>query len=879
MKYWFILLIVICSPKFVLSQNLSGTVSVQGKQQTPTVTVVLKDTTQTNIGQQYKIVRDGHYSFDLKNKYHQLSVTVTAYGYYESTKHIENPSEKEIIKADFKLIPKEIQELNEVKITAQRKYKRKKDTVSYNLKAYSDGTERKIEEVLEKLPGVDVSDDGSIKYNGKLIETVTIEEDNLFGHNYTVGTKNINAEAIKAVEAIKNYTKNPLLKDVVKSDKVALNLKVKEGKFDLSGNFDIKSGLRHNNKAANDLNFNVLNISNNYKSFSTASYNNVGKNRSSFNYFNYSRNIEDLKDKNYYAPKIIPEFKFRVSQIKQERAKFNNQSFINYNSAFNLLDEHLKIRVNLYLLNDEIHNFQNNKNEYFLNQTHFTTVDETRLKKNPEQYRGDVNVKYKINANSAVNYSLRLSKENIKTNWRTKKNRDSIFKANLKTKDIYVKQSLQYTQKLDNSNVFQFHLFQSTNDLPQKLRLKPNPFGNRNIVYQNSEFKKKHYEAKASFLGKTGNDRYKISGLATRDNTSLHSIQKTQDETRQNLNNFDLNHKSIELFGSYNLKLGKLSFKPHGRISQEDRTVDYTNSSKNLNQLIINTGVNLWLDINSNSKIRAGYSYQKQPNSAKYLFKRPIIRSLRTMVSNEPKLAYYTKNSYFLNYFKNDLFNQFELKLSLNYNTVNGNYYAREIIDPAIIGYEYFFLTDDRENFQTHFDIKKYISPLLSTFKVLSDYSSSYNKNIVNNSELRYNRNEFFKMGLNWKSSFPLPVNFKNKFSYNFFQVSTENGNSSKNETLYNEFKVIGKPAKEWFFIVSSQISIPDLDAKKRTYHFVDSNIKFKPENKNFELGITAKNIFNERNFFQIQSTNSSRNIFQTDLLGRYFLLSMSYSF
>src|SRR5690606_27441794 len=102
----------------------------------------------------------------------------------------------------------------------------KKDTVVFNINSYKDGTERKIEDVLRKLPGIEINElSGIIKYKGKSIETVMLEGDDLFGSNYTLGTKNINADMVTEVEAIENYSENALLKGIEHSEKVALNLK------------------------------------------------------------------------------------------------------------------------------------------------------------------------------------------------------------------------------------------------------------------------------------------------------------------------------------------------------------------------------------------------------------------------------------------------------------------------------------------------------------------------------------------------------------------------------------------------------------------------------------------------------------------------------
>jgi hypothetical protein len=53
--------------------------------------------------------------------------------------------------------------------------------------------------------------------------------DNLFGIYYTLGTKN-NVAMVDQVQAVDNYSENPLLKGIEQDGKVSLNLKLKKGR-------------------------------------------------------------------------------------------------------------------------------------------------------------------------------------------------------------------------------------------------------------------------------------------------------------------------------------------------------------------------------------------------------------------------------------------------------------------------------------------------------------------------------------------------------------------------------------------------------------------------------------------------------------------------
>ncbi len=104
------------------------------------------------------------------------------------------------------------------------------DTLTYNLSYFRDSTERTVEDILRKLPGVTVDAKGAISVGGKPISKVLIEDDDLFGRKYVIGTKNIRADFIESVDVFKHYQENVVLKSVKPSDDIVLNLRLKKDK-------------------------------------------------------------------------------------------------------------------------------------------------------------------------------------------------------------------------------------------------------------------------------------------------------------------------------------------------------------------------------------------------------------------------------------------------------------------------------------------------------------------------------------------------------------------------------------------------------------------------------------------------------------------------
>ncbi|MGB3590253.1 MAG: carboxypeptidase regulatory-like domain-containing protein [Nonlabens sp.] len=107
----------------------------------------------------------------------------------------------------------------------------KGDTIVYNSDSFTNGTERKLGEVLQKLPGVEVNEDGEVEVEGQKVEKLMVNGKDFFEGDTKLGTKNIPANAVDKVEVLKNYNNVSQLKGLGNDqDRIAINIRLKEGK-------------------------------------------------------------------------------------------------------------------------------------------------------------------------------------------------------------------------------------------------------------------------------------------------------------------------------------------------------------------------------------------------------------------------------------------------------------------------------------------------------------------------------------------------------------------------------------------------------------------------------------------------------------------------
>jgi hypothetical protein len=133
------------------------------------------------------------------------------------------------IEKDFTLMPDNV--LDAVELTYEMPVTVKGDTLVYNADSFKNGSERKLEDVIEKLPGVEINEDGQIEVEGKVVNKLMVNGKDFFDGDTKLATKNIPSSAVDKIQVLRNYSEVGQLRSVTNNqDNVAMNIKLKEGK-------------------------------------------------------------------------------------------------------------------------------------------------------------------------------------------------------------------------------------------------------------------------------------------------------------------------------------------------------------------------------------------------------------------------------------------------------------------------------------------------------------------------------------------------------------------------------------------------------------------------------------------------------------------------
>ena len=169
-------------------------------------------------------------------------------------------------------------ELEGVEIVREMPVSIKGDTIVYNADSFKSGTERKLEDVLKKLPGVEVNADGEIEVEGKKVTKLMVEGKDFFDGDTKLGVKNIPADAIDKIQVLRNFNDVSALKGLENGDEnIGMNIKLKSGKKNFwFGDINAGGGKENQNTRYN-ANPKLFYYSPKYSVNLIANYNNIGE--------------------------------------------------------------------------------------------------------------------------------------------------------------------------------------------------------------------------------------------------------------------------------------------------------------------------------------------------------------------------------------------------------------------------------------------------------------------------------------------------------------------------------------------------------------------------------------------------------------------------
>ena len=250
-----------------------------------------------------------------------------------------------------------------------------KDTINYNVAAFQGKEDRYIEDVLKKMPGIEVADNGAIRYKGRPINKFNIEGQDLLGNQYNQATRNMPADAVATVQVMEDDQPIRALKDRVPSDKATLNIKLKQG-YKLRPFGEARGGIGGFNDVLWNNSLTLMNVGRKNQLLLTAKMDNNGENLSE----NTVEHI-DYSDADNYEP--LPGEMIQTDGMAQppinEKRYLKNKSYSVGLNHVHRIGRYGSLRTNITYYGTSDHNEDSTYNYYGGEQT--LSLSETNRRK------------------------------------------------------------------------------------------------------------------------------------------------------------------------------------------------------------------------------------------------------------------------------------------------------------------------------------------------------------------------------------------------------------------------------------------------------------------------------------------------------------------
>jgi hypothetical protein len=626
------------------------------------------------------------------------------------------------------------------------------DTLTYNVQSFAKEEDRSIGDVLKRMPGMEVSENGKVKFNGQDISSLYIDGDDLLDDKYAIGTKTIPYAMVQGVEVLQNHQPIKVLRNKTISDRVALNLVIKdEAKLKLTG--QAKVGLGLPNQYDGELNAILFNKK--YKMLNVLKGNNIGDDLSGdFSGFNFSSFMSGMG--NSRPSTLLSSGTAGSPSLPKNRYYFNQSGSLNANNLMNLKNG-LQLKSNVKLLLDKNERAYRSTSEYYIGQDTIRYKEQQNLDNHP--FIIDVSLqaksnkeKYYFNNELAFKYSHENSYSTLLSN-----DMDMKQKLNNLLRDF--SNTLDYVPELKNKNVMSIKWYLNYYNQPQLLTIKPGI--NADIFNEGNEFERLNQFAETPTWFSRASVGYRLVKNAIKQSYQMGVLNEFQKLNSQlSLTQFDgseinyagsprnqLNWNRNQFFvdALYEYKKGILETTLSAPVTLQ--RIGYSDVAFDLNEnkrkLLINPSWSMKLLMGSEDYISMNYGYHNQMGNINNIYRGAILENYRSLRANDAVLSEQNSHSIGLNYNFRRSINMLFMNAGMLYNRSSSNTIASNVIDHDISQTVLLSMVNNVSNIRANAGISKYIFALGATADLKTSWSSTRFNQLFNEELLPFNNFSF----------------------------------------------------------------------------------------------------------------------------------------
>ena len=793
-------------------------------------------------------------------------------------------------------------ELAGVEIVREMPVSIKGDTIVYNADSFKSGTERKLEDVLKKLPGVEVNSDGEVEVEGKKISKLMVDGKDFFKGDSKLGVKNIPADAIDKVQFLRNYNENSILKPVENNqDNVAMNIKLKSGKKNFwFGDISAAGGINDTNRYL--VNPKLFYYNPDYSINLITNFNNIGELPLTVqDYFKFTGGFKNMMSKGGSSFNISSN-DLGISLMRNNRAKEIETRFGAANFSYNVTKAWTLNGFGIVL--DSNSDLETKSSVNILNPTSNQIAstekrDEvTNQKSNLGLFKiGSI---YKPNAKFQLDYDIltKLSKQDENGSLL----RQSIVNSVTDTETIFtgkkqdpksVNQNLSAYFTKNERNVFAVeiqHLYQDENPF-YNANLKTQPFNlvgyltgqNRNDLSQNRFVKTNKLDAKLDYyymvtpksninitIGNTNSSQnFNSSIFQILDGGGVNNLIDTQ-------NNNTVNYRFNDAFLGLHYKFlsGKFTITPGVSFHAYDMTNTQLGTALNQNFFRILPDFLTIYQIKKAETLTYNFGYTNSFTDINKLAEGFVFNNYNSLSKGSRTLENATQQTHSLRYFKYNMFNLENISANLTYsktidaiktksvfNGVNqsSSPYNSEFADESASAFAMYgrsFLKNYKASFNTRLSWSKFNNIQNTTLTVRESFTQTHTISAATN----------YKNFPNLELGYSLTVN-----DYNNTKFYTDKPFVKLDYYFLKSFSFVSE--YEFYHYYNGDKTV------NNEYDFLSASLIYqKTKESKLEYKISATNLLNTTSLNDDSFSQFSTRTSQYTVQPRYIIFSLKYN-
>jgi hypothetical protein len=781
------------------------------------------------------------------------------------------------------VLKKDIHTLKDVVIKKKLAIETMGDTLRYNVDQFSQTEDRSIADVLKRLPGIEVTSDGTVFYNGKKISDLYIGGDDLMSGRYGLATKTIRKDMIVGVDVIRNHQPIKVLKNKATSNNTAINLVLKdERSLKLSANTMVGLG----SPKLYDVYVTPMLFNKQLKLLCNLGLNNSG--------VDYRNDLKQLGTSNFLADMenaapdlILTSATIGPPDIPVSNYYFNKSRIININSLYNIKNG-LQVKLNMQAFSDRnILHYTSKVDSYLQNDTiHYDEM---------QYYTNDPNL-LRASANVMVNKDKLFFNNNIKVELENNNDASTLNFNRYNFAQSVTRQMKKFSNDINlmpllkGKGIAELRWLINYNPNKQKLNIGkgyhskiPGQYGYYDDVFQylNLPTLYSHLFLGYKITGKVFNQSYR-AGFIKESQTlySLLNLVNGLDTIRyEGDSGNDLSWKKQNLYVSsdYEIRRGKLVSTIQLPVTYQNIHYDqivYGVSSGNA-AFLFNPYLNIRYDLTPERFVNGSYRYDNIYGDITGVYRGGILQNYRTFIANEANLQVRNRHSFELGYNFQKAVRMLFINTTLSFDKAEAATIMSIDIMNDIQKIVYLPLKNAQSQFSLKGGISKYLFDIKTTAAIQSQWSHSKYIRIVNDRPVPFKSNSLNLNARLQKKVFQiLSINYEPNYLLNkAISDDKERGKNTFTNITYRfqHFLSLGvSPIKQLNIEATcKQSSMGQSGNNPVKYFFMDAKATYSNNARRIDLSLTITNLFNVKHYSLYSAISNQVVMSQYDIRGR----------